>query len=272
MTTVFRVRARLARARMTADGPSDVVVCMATYGPRLRTVGVVLESIARGTVRPGRLILVTDPGDRLPPVVRRMARRGLEVWEAPGRLGPHKKYYPFARSAPRFQGVLVTADDDVVHPRDWLAGLLAHTGPERVAAYRAHAVKVVDGVPAPYAEWLGHQAPGAVPCFVTGASGVAYPARLVRELGALGEQFLEQCPRADDVWINRQILRGGYHVELVRERSVHFTPVHGSWRSLSPPTTFAASRVTRQLGATFDDQDRRLLVEAATRTTTGPRP
>ena len=53
------LRNRLGRSPVATGGPG-VVVSMTTYGKRVRTVHLAIESIARGAVRPARLILWLD--------------------------------------------------------------------------------------------------------------------------------------------------------------------------------------------------------------------
>lgn len=263
MTLAFKVRGRLGRRPMVDDALPGVVVSMASHGRRLDNVAAALESIARGARRPGRIILVVDENDELPRAVTRMMRRGLEVWRGPARYGPHNKYYLFAAAEPDFDGTLVIADDDMVYPRAWLDGLVSTAAPDTVAAYRAHAVKVDHGDLAPYATWVDNDDPEAVPCFVTGCAGAAFPSRFVREIAALGEEFLGLCPRNDDIWLTRQILRGGYHLRLVLGRSVHFTTLYGSWHGSLAETNVDGGGNDRQLDATFTAGDRALLVAVA---------
>lgn len=111
---------RFGRSQITqADGP---VVSLTTYGRRARTAYLAIESIARGDVRPSRLILWIDEESLLnspPKTILRLQKRGLEV-KGCKNYRPHKKYYPFVESQESFNLPLVTADDDILYPRYWL--------------------------------------------------------------------------------------------------------------------------------------------------------
>ena len=101
------------------------VVSITTYGTRLNTVYLVLESIASGSVLPSRLILWVNDLEVFsapPPPLQRLVRRGLEI-RLTEDYGPHKKYYPYLASAASFDRPLVTADDDVFYSRWWLTDL-----------------------------------------------------------------------------------------------------------------------------------------------------
>src|ERR1700761_4729145 len=75
--------------------PGGPVVSLTTYGARSRKVYLVIESIARGTMLPSRIILWIDNENlfnNLPLSIKRLVQRGLEVKLCPN-YGPHTKYY-----------------------------------------------------------------------------------------------------------------------------------------------------------------------------------
>lgn len=199
------IRNRTTRAKVTGD--ADVVVSLTSYGHRLDTVHIAIESVARGSVLPSRFILwVSDPGflEALPRPLRRLQARGLEVLPCAD-YGPHKKQFVYAASLPSHRTPLVVCDDDAIYPRRWLEGLLAAraTFPDAVLAYRAHEIRVADDVIAPYVQW------GAAPddtasyaIIGTGVGGVLNPPRLLDALRDAGEDFVGRAPRADDVWVH----------------------------------------------------------------------
>ena len=63
-------------------GSAPVAVSLTSHGDRIDDVALTVESIASGSVRPGRLVLWLDDAARfasLPASLRRLVRRGLEV-------------------------------------------------------------------------------------------------------------------------------------------------------------------------------------------------
>ena len=99
---------------------------LTTFGPRIAIAYLAIEAIGRGILKPSRLMLWLDAreqGRALPPSLLRLAERGLEIRYCED-IGPHKKYYPFVASQRSFERPLVTADDDVIYPRDWLRELM----------------------------------------------------------------------------------------------------------------------------------------------------
>lgn len=216
--------------------PGGPVVSLTSFGARARTVAFTLESIAMGEVLPSRLILWLDEPallEKPSPMIQRLQRRGLEVLPTEN-LGPHKKYYPFVASQSDFPVPLVTADDDVLYPRDWLA-LLAERyreAPESVHCYRARVVAMVDGQFAPYQSWP--ECTTREPShrhFSIGMAGVLFPPPVLAELRRRGDAFRQSCPRTDDIWLNLHAQRVGAQVRQVHAAPQYFMLLPGTQKS-----------------------------------------
>jgi len=235
----YAVMNRVSRRRVVADGV-PVVVSLTTFGRRTGSVHYALESIARGSTRPGRLILWLDDATLVatpPPALARLVRRGLELRATPD-YGSHKKYYPYVVSVASHELPLVTADDDVSYPRWWLERLLAahHSDTSSVWCYRARQVEISeDGAFRPYASWPRRHGTAASHLVLpTGTSGVLYPPALLDALRDEGDGFLEQAPRADDLWLHVIALRHGVPARQALDRARHFPLFpHDQARSLS---------------------------------------
>ncbi len=214
--------------------PGGPVVSLTTHGPRLEYVHLAIESICAGSLRPGRLILWLNPPVEmalLPVPLQRLQARGLEVRVVPNN-GPHTKYFPYVVSAALSSSPpLVTADDDMLYPRDWLAGLAAaHAGqPAHIHCWRAKVMKVDARGIRPFRDWpyctstepsLLHHAEGVC--------GVIYPSAFLVELKAAGDAFRDCCPRADDLWLHVNALRAGRPVQQIEPRQRSFPSVPGT--------------------------------------------
>jgi hypothetical protein len=218
-------------SRPLVDDRGTTVVSLTSYGARLRTVHLTVESIGRGSVRPRRIVLWVDPDvvvEDLPPALLRMRERGLEIGVSPAPYGPHTKYFPYVVSEAPHDAPLVTADDDSLYPRTWLAVLQeAAAGSDDVVCYRAHRVRFgPDGALAPYNSWTPVTDTTASPLnFATGVSGVAYPPAFLDELARLGDAFTDSCPRADDVWLHFAAVQGGRRIRQIGPRPRKFPEV-----------------------------------------------
>jgi hypothetical protein len=249
----------LFQRRRIVDPDGDCVVSLTSFGRRVRRVYLAIESIGRGPALPARVILWLEDRDVVaepPATLRRLMRRGLEL-RCCEDLGPHKKYFPYV-STQALQLPLVTADDDVIYPRDWLSGLRAsHAGaPELLHCYRAHQIRFDDGRIAPYAMWS--------PCrstepsllhFATGVSGVLYPLRLQMALRERGTSFLDKCPRADDVWLHATCVAEGIAIKQVDDAPADFPPVPGGFDSALMTANVTQGGNDKQVQATYTPED-----------------
>jgi hypothetical protein len=225
---------RERRNRGSLLGSAPVVVSLTSYGSRIDTVHLTVESIARGAVRPERMILWLDSVDDLeaiPPALARQRERGLEILLAEN-FGPHTKYYPYVESESDFALPLVTADDDIIYPATWLSGIMAahRVYPESIVGYWIRRVAFgTDGRPAGYTSWPYASDTGAhagnVPL---GVSGVLYPTRMLKSLREQGRAFTSVAPSTDDLWLHAVAVRSGIEVRQITPTPVHFLTVPGS--------------------------------------------
>ena len=195
--------------RSVIDPESKVYVSLTSWGARVATVHLTIESIARGSQRPGRFVLWLDDDGwlaNLPPELAALQGRGLEIRKSEN-YGPHTKAYPAISEGIAPDWLLVTADDDVIYPRKWLAGLAEASAkyPENLVAYRTLEYVFESGsdqiAPMRFWRWVHTTRPNRR-FFALGVDGCAYPARLREALGQRGGAFLAVTPKNDDIWVN----------------------------------------------------------------------
>jgi hypothetical protein len=246
---------RLRRRRLV-DPNGDVVVTMTTHGARLARADVALESIARGSVLPKRLILWLDDQElfaHLPPAIRRLQRRGLEV-RLSENFKVHTKYYPYAIRFAEDGLPLVTSDDDIVYPPDWLARLVAahYEAPDDIIAFRAHRMIVTDGEFAPYATWKPAEGTeSSFANFGTSVSGQVFPVSVLRLAVDAGVRFRAVSPDNDDIWLHALAVEAGHRVRLVDGASQMFPFVPGTQASGLYLTNYWEGANDRQIAASY---------------------
>ena len=217
----------------------ELIVSLTSIPERMATLHLCLDSLLCQSVKPDRIILwlsecresgrpVLAPGN-LPGPVTRLLARGLDIRWCPD-IGCYRKIIPARRAYPH--AILVTADDDVFYPRDWLAQLYAayQQDPRHVYCHRAHRIRFDElGRPLPYQQW-DFEAPGfagpSLDLFPTGVGGVLYApehlhADLLRE-----EVFRRLCPTADDIWLNAMRRLNHVQVKKVAEHSLSGNKIH----------------------------------------------
>lgn len=223
------IRNRWVRSPVV-DSEDKVTISLTTYGARLATVYLTLESVAACGALPGRIVLWLDAKQPLPRTLQRLMRRGLEVRYCEN-FGPHTKYYPYVEEHADFPGPLVTIDDDMIYPRGWLAALklASASHPEHINCHRARVLLMdADGM-RPYVEWpLCRTTHASQAHLATGVSGVIYPVSFQRLLRQAGRAFQTCCPRADDLWLHVIALRNSYQIHQIAAKAKDFPFVPGS--------------------------------------------
>lgn len=209
----FKYRRRLARAKEELAARPDepgrphglmgpLVVSLTSYPARFGTLSLTLRGILRQTVQPDRVILwvAQDDGTQLPPEIAKLP--GLDVRTCPD-WRSYKKIVPTLLAHP--DAFVVTADDDVYYPHDWLERLVAVAkAGAQVACHRAHRIVLRgDSQPASYAEWRHNiDAPErSALTFLTGVSGVIYAPGVFHPDVTRDDLFTRLAPRSDDVWL-----------------------------------------------------------------------
>ena len=256
---------RLGRRPVTEHG--GPVVSLTTHGKRSQKVYYAIESIARGNVRPSRLILWIDDEallKNLPATIRRLQKRGLEVKPCRN-YGPHTKYYPYVESNETFNTPLVTADDDILYPRYLLQKLIEANReyPDTVNCYTAFWVDVGKKGIGKYKDWIpwGSTRP-YFRNFALGVMGVIYPPAFLTVLKRAGTTFEDSCPKGDDLWLHVQALRSGYRVRQIFPRLPYFSfqEIPGTQKTnLRRDNIDHGDGNDRQIAATYNEADVQLL-------------
>jgi hypothetical protein len=263
-----RLRLRNERSNASVTAPGGPVVSMTTYGDRLRTVHLVLESIAAGSMLPSRMILWVDTEEAFAnrtAGLQRLVDRGLEIYRSEN-FGPHTKYYPYLLSTDTFESELVTADDDLLYNEWWLEGLVRanREDPGSVNCYRAHRVRFEKGAIAPYVTWgTCKTTEPSYLHFATGVSGCIYPPSLLRRLKLAGSEFVQVCPKADDVWLHVNALRAGMRTRQVWDRPLRFPFVPGTQGGGLYHSNVLLARNDEQIRNTYTAGDIATLATAA---------
>jgi hypothetical protein len=179
-----------------------------------------LKSIFNQSIRPETVFLVLSRDEftksGLPSVLGRYRKFGLEIIFDHGNARSYKKLLPVMRAAPEMD--IVTADDDVLYPREWLAGLLRvrSAAAATVVGHRGTVITFTKGAVDDYRRW-----PRATPStpngrvFLTGMGGILYPSGLMPQAVLDLDRAMRLCPTADDIWFKAMELYGEVPVRKV---------------------------------------------------------
>lgn len=185
-----------------ADRPTPVIISLTTHSDRLYEVCLAIESIMQGTVKPDDIVLWLDEYDErpLPITLQRQMERGLKVLRTAD-MRSYTKLLPALRQFP--DADIVTIDDDIFYPYDFLEALLAthHSCPQAIVANMVMQVsRDSEGIPQGIQQWPYITTPSDP--FFEGFGGVLYPASCLPDEVFNERLFKDLCPTADDVWFN----------------------------------------------------------------------
>lgn len=249
------------KSLIDANGP---VISLTSYGTRVKTVYLTIESIAHGRTLPCRIILwLDDPAiyANPPASLRRLRKRGLEILTGDN-FGPHKKYFPYVDSEASFFTPLVTADDDVIYPKEWLSTLVSSYRANKsvINCHRARQIQLKDGLMQPYLTWpycinthasFGHMA--------LGVSGVIYPPEFLAQLKSAGRGFFDCCPKADDLWLHVNAIRHGWKIRQIADQPLETPEVPGTQEIALFKTNQFSGENDAQIAKTYTESDMMIL-------------
>jgi DNA-binding beta-propeller fold protein YncE len=247
-------------SKQTILDPSGPVLSLTTHGCRLELVFYAIQSIGTGSRKPSRITLWLQDKDAYlnpPDTLRRLMLVGLEICLSED-LGPHTKYYPYIDRESELYVPLVTADDDVMYPVDWLQNLIAahEANPVVVHCHRAQRMRLNNKRFLPYNTWEGCQSTSPSHLnFIIAVCGVIYPPDFLQYLKNQGRGFEHCCSAADDIWMTVNALRGGFKIAQVTNRSAHVLTIPGSQKQRLSEGNVLAGGNQYQLRDTFTESD-----------------
>ena len=250
------------------DSSSGVVVTLTSHSMRIKHAFAAIESIGNGSLKPTRLILYLGREQEhlsLPATLNRLVNRGLEIRFCDD-VGPHTKYYPYLVAEKKIELPLVTADDDTMMSRDWLAILMSRwrQEPEIIHCFRAREIRLSDDSIEPYNNWpLCQSDQPSIRHFATGVSGVIYPPAFQNYLKYAKDEFLNCCPRADDIWLHVMALRHGYRIRQITTRSLEHPSIPGMSRFGLRRSNVDGSGNDDQIKKTYNSNDIERLLAVA---------
>jgi hypothetical protein len=201
-----------AERRLNAPGAGrvpalagELIVSLTSYPPRFGTLHLTLGCLLDQSVKADRVVLWIGNDDigKLPNAVRRLEDRGLEIRVCDD-LRSFKKLVPAVEAFP--DAFIVTADDDLYYPRDWLETLVNGMEERAVVCHRAHRINhLASGQIAPYVQWeidiqdAKARRPSS-DILPTGGAGALYPPYSLGPRVTDRALFQRLCPDGDDLW------------------------------------------------------------------------
>ena len=178
-----------------------IIVSLTSYEERFKDLPKALYSLINQSIKPDRIILWLNEELKdttsLPYEITQFVKNGLEIRFVKD-IGPYTKaIYAFKEFK---DSVIVTADDDIYYPKDWLKKLyLSYVAySDDIQVHRAHRVDLEK----PYEKWEKHvkEESARFDNFLTGVGGVLYPPNCFSNEVLREDIFIKNAPKADDIW------------------------------------------------------------------------
>lgn len=205
----------------TLERPVSVIVSLTTYPKRFQYLELCLKSLILQEEKPDHIIvyLGNDSCEMLlPEYIKKFEHYGIEFKiDKEKNLRSHKKYFYAMQDFP--ESVVITADDDIVYPKNWVRSLMDsyRNFPKCISARRVHLIKKDnDGNLELYNHWIDQYRKELNPSnaiIATGNSGILYPPHSIDERAFDVEAIQKYCFEADDIWLKcMAMLKGTKYV------------------------------------------------------------
>ncbi|HPS36291.1 MAG TPA: hypothetical protein PLL75_01000 [Candidatus Omnitrophota bacterium] len=218
-----RIAAFSGKSLTSVPRKPKLIISLTSFPERMHDIHFCLYSLLDQTVSPDAVILwlaeeqFPNKEKNVPAQVLGLVRCGLTIRWCKD-LRQYKKLIPALREFP--EDVVVTADDDIFYPRDWLERLYASylKEPAAIHCHRAHRVAWIPRDELrPYAGWqqcVRNVSPSFLN-FFTGSGGVLYPPHCLDARVFDEASFNRIAFSNDDVWFWGMAVRKGTKVCVV---------------------------------------------------------
>ncbi len=213
--------------------PDFFLVSLTSYGKRSNWVFLTIESILQQkTNKPVNVVLWMYKKDKFSGFanlfISRQVQRGLQIKWLDEDYRSYKKLSYVLSLAEKFE-YIITADDDVLYPSQWLAGFdnAISKASHNIYCYRGRAISFESEYSVhsyntwPLANDENIKGNNLIP---TGVSGVCYPIKSLNDKLTDFASIISLCPYADDIWFKMITTSNGYYSKLINSESIHFTP------------------------------------------------
>lgn len=224
---------------MKLNNKLPIIVSLTSIHSRLDLVSQTIESLLAQSVKADKVVLwlskephlLDDGVKEVPESIKQLEKQGLEVkWTK--NIGPYRKLIPTAKLMNRESCLIVTADDDVVYPENWLKGLIVEYNKNEgcVICYRGRIMSKSTAINKwltnkklkPYMKWLRthevkdkSQLGPNFDIFPTGKDGVLYPSEKLHEELFNKSIYLTMAPTNDDIWFKAMTMITGTKVKCI---------------------------------------------------------
>lgn len=225
----LKIKLASTKKRSSSERSNPIVVSLTSYEPRFKTLHLCIKSLLNQSFSADKVILYLTKDieiSSLPKNLQMLQSKGLEIRNICENIKPHKKYF-YAMQEFK-DSIIVTADDDVIYPKNWLESLYDSykMHPSCISARRVHKIsRCLDGSAAPYNTWTLEYR-GVEPSMDLvgiGVGGVLYPPHIfdMNKEYFKKENIISNALNADDIWLKFMELEENVPVVWVPCKTPH---------------------------------------------------
>ena len=223
---------------------SNLIVSLTSYPKRISTVSQTIESLLAQSCIPEKILLWLSVEEfpqkekDLPLDLMQLVGERFQIEWCADNIRSFKKLIPALRRYP--EALLVTADDDICYPEDWLGKLYDAycAAPQMIHCHRAHRVKVRSGSVFPL-NWKAIY--GVKPAFcnlLTTGGGVLFPPHSLHADVCDEKIFSNLCPHHDDLWVWAMAILNSTRINVISKTPyslniIENTQEYGLWEMVN---------------------------------------
>ena len=202
----------------------ELIVSLTSYPDRMYDIHYTIYSLFKQSLKPNKIILwlgedqFPNRDKDLPKKVLEFIKHGLIIKYVKD-LRSYTKLIPTLKEYPN--DLIVTADDDIFYPKDWLENLYNcwKENNDCVICHRAHRIKINGNKLYPYNEWKQEviEEKSSYLNFFTGVGGVLYHSNIFYKDILNEELFMELTPQNDDIWFWAMAVLNDKKIKIVDE-------------------------------------------------------
>jgi len=201
-----------------------VIISLTSIPSRLPLLDIVIASLLEQTSRPEKIILWLNYSlkNKIPKHLMDLQNEVFSIQYCSG-TSSFRKLLPTLAVPEYKDSIIVTCDDDMIYPKNWLNSLyLGHLNhPECVISQVGRLIGRDNNKELiPYNEWefIRNEYVGAS-FLPIGYGGVLYPKNIFNEQVFDEEVFMALCPKADDLWFKAMSYLNGKKTYCVSEKA-----------------------------------------------------
>lgn len=215
------------------------IISVTSYPGRIETVHKVITSLKKQRAKYKKIVLWLAEAQfpkkerDLPEKLLGLLDNKFEICWCAEDIRSYKKLIPALKVFPN--DIIVTADDDIEYPEDWLERLVNsyQDEPDAIHCLRGRNIKIDKDINKglrPYSEWRLVSNPlfSSYNTLLTGAGGCLYRKGLLSPEVMDTAKCTTLCPDADDLWFWAMAINNGTKIKVARPPLIKLAEINGS--------------------------------------------